>query len=177
MDFGWFGDRDIEAATRYLAGRADVDSARIGVVGMSMGGEEAIGAAASNPLIRAVVAEGATARSAGDEAWLSDEHGWRGAVHEQLERVQDVVTDLLTSASPPISNRAAVAASHSHFLLIAGGDIDDEINAGAYVAAGAPSRVETWTVPGSGHTEGLQTSPSEWERRVVGFLTEKLAVE
>ena len=38
---------------------------RIGVVGMSMGGEEALGATATNELIRAVVAEGATARSAG----------------------------------------------------------------------------------------------------------------
>ena len=52
MDFGWHGDADIAAATRYLAGRPDVDRERIGVVGMSMGGEEALGASATDGLIR-----------------------------------------------------------------------------------------------------------------------------
>ena len=68
MDFGWHGDADIAAATAYLATRPDVDAERIGAVGMSMGGEEALGATATNQLMRAVVAEGATARAADDEA-------------------------------------------------------------------------------------------------------------
>ena len=175
MDFGWYGDRDIEAAIRFLTGRADVDSARIGVMGMSMGGEEALGASASNALIRAVVAEGATARSAADEAWLSDEFGWRGVVQEQIERVQDVVTDALTSASPPISNRRAVEMSTTtRYLIIAAGEEPDEIHAGEYVAAVAPDRVELWTVAGSGHTEGLATAPENWERRVINFLSSAL---
>ena len=59
MDFGWHGDADIAAATGYLAERPDVDPERIGVVGMSMGGEEAVGATSTNDRIRAVVAEGA----------------------------------------------------------------------------------------------------------------------
>ncbi|MGV3758452.1 MAG: alpha/beta hydrolase [Actinomycetota bacterium] len=87
MDFGWWGDADVAAAVEHLAGRAEVDADRIGVVGLSMGGEEAIGATAALPQIRAVVAEGATARSAGDEAWLSDVHGVRGWLQEQLEVV------------------------------------------------------------------------------------------
>jgi dienelactone hydrolase len=73
MDFGWHGDSVIAAATGYLARRPDVDPKRLGVVGMSMGGEEALGASTTNELIRAVVAEGATARSAADEAWFSNE--------------------------------------------------------------------------------------------------------
>ena len=78
MDFGWHGDRDIAAATAYLARRPDVDAHRIGAVGMSMGGEEALGATATNDALRAVVAEGATTRAAADEAWLSDRYGLRG---------------------------------------------------------------------------------------------------
>ena len=101
MDFGWHGDADIAAATRYLANRPDVDRQRIGVVGMSMGGEEALGASATNELIQAVVAEGATARSAADEAWLSDQFGVRGLMQEQLERLQDWVTDALTTRRFP----------------------------------------------------------------------------
>ena len=177
MDFGWYGDADIAAATGYLANRPDVDRQRIGVVGMSMGGEEALGASATNELIQAVVAEGATARSAADEAWLSDQFGVRGLVQEQLERLQDWVTDALTSASVPTSSRAAVEASDARYLLITAGDVADEGHAAAYVAAGAPDRVQTWTVPDAGHTDGLQTRPDEWEARVIAFLTDSLGVQ
>ena len=175
MDFGWHGDADIAAATGFLADRPDVDSQRIGVVGMSMGGEEALGASATNQSIRAVVAEGATARSAADEAWLADEFGVRGLVQEQLERLQDVVTDALTDASVPTSMReAAETSGDARYMLITAGNVADEGRAAAYVAAGAPSRVDIWTVPDAGHTDGLQTQAEEWEARVIAFLTNSL---
>jgi len=176
MDFGWHGDADIAAAVRYLAARPDVDRERIGAVGLSMGGEEAIGAAATNPFIKAVVAEGATGRTAADAAWLSDEFGLRGAFQEQIERLQDRVTDVLTSASVPTSLRAAVEAGGARYLMITAGDVTDEGRAAAYVAAAAPDRTETWSVPGAGHTAGLRTAAVEWERRVIGFLSNALAV-
>ena len=58
MDFGWYGDLDIAAGTAFLGARPGIDPGRIGVVGFSMRGEEAIGAAATDPRIRAMVAEG-----------------------------------------------------------------------------------------------------------------------
>ena len=175
MDFGWHGDADIEAATSYLLTRSDVEPDRIGVVGLSMGGDEALGASGSNRLIRAVVAEGATARSAQDEAWLSDEYGLRGRFQEQLERVQDWLTDGLTSASVPTSSRAGVEASNgTRYLLITAEAVPQEGHSAAYVAAGAPARVQVWTVEGSGHTDGLETAPDEWASRVTTFLDETL---
>ena len=89
MDFGQHGDSDIDAATRYLATRATVNADRIGVVGMSMGGEEAIGRTAMNDLIRAVIAEGATARNAADEGWLSDCPACVGRCKNSSEQLQD----------------------------------------------------------------------------------------
>ena len=175
MDFGWHGDADVAAATDHLSRRPDVDPDRIGVVGMSMGGEEAVGASGANAAIRAVVAEGATARAAGDEAWLSDEYGVRGFVQEQLERVQDLVTDPLTSASVPTTMRTAVAASEgTRYLFVTAGERPDEAHAAAHVAAVAPDRVETWDVDGAGHTSGLASAPEEWARRVNAFLTDAL---
>jgi dienelactone hydrolase len=175
MDFGWHGDADIAAATAYLASRPDIDADRIGAVGMSMGGEEALGATATNDLLRAVVAEGATARTAADEAWLSDRHGLRGLVQEQLERVQDRVTDVLTDAQVPTSLRGAVeAAGGTRYLLITAGQEPDEGHAAAYVATAAPERVETWTVERAGHTGGLRVAPDEWTARVVSFLSDEL---
>lgn len=176
MDFGWYGDLDIAAGTAFLASRPEVDRSRIGVVGFSLGGEEAIGAAATDPLIRAVVAEGATARQSADKAWLSDVYGWRGTVQEQIERIQGCVTDYLTEASPPTTLRSAVAAaSDTRFLLITAGNVDDEGHAAEFIGAAASERVTVWTVAGAEHTGGHDTQPDEWAQRVVDFLDEHLA--
>ena len=45
MDLGWYGEHDVAAALDFLAIRPEVAADRVGVVGLSMGGEEAIGAA------------------------------------------------------------------------------------------------------------------------------------
>ena len=175
MDFGWYGDADVAAATDFLARQRDVAPGAIGAVGLSMGGEEAIGAAGTNGEVRAVVAEGATARNAADHAWLSDRYGIRGTVQEGLQRVQDAVTDLLTSAAVPTSLRGAVeAADETAFLLITAGTVADEGHAAAHLAAGAPDRVDIWTVAGAGHTGARATDPEGWADRVLDVLTTHL---
>lgn len=175
MDFGWYGDLDIAAGTTFLASRADIDPTRIGVVGFSMGGEEAIGAAAADPLVSAVVAEGATGRRAADKEWYSNVYGWRGWLQERLETVQDVVTDSLTSASPPISLRDAVVdAPDTRFLLITAGNVDDEGHAASFIRSGGPARVTVWNVVGADHTGGFALQPDEWRHHVVEFLDHNL---
>ena len=101
MDLGWYGELDIQAAVDALAARRDVDAGRIGVVGLSMGGEEAIGAAGADSRIRAVVAEGATGRTAADKAWLAEEYGVLGRVQGVLDAATYGLVDLLTPADPP----------------------------------------------------------------------------
>lgn len=175
MDLGWNGDADVAAGVDWLAKRPDVDPSRIGAVGLSMGGEEAIGAAGADVRLAAVVAEGATARVSADHGWLSERYGARGAVQEVIEAVQERVTDALTDASPPSSLRRAVAAAAPRpVLLVAAGDVDEEAAAAEWIRAGAPASVEVWVVPGSGHTGGLDTDPHGWARRVLGFLDRAL---
>jgi pimeloyl-ACP methyl ester carboxylesterase len=175
MDLGWYGDADIDAAVTWLDARPEVRAGAIGVVGLSMGGEEAIGAAGSDARIAAVVAEGVTGRVADDHGWLSDAHGVRGALQEVLDHASQAVTDVLTAASPPPSLRRAVAgAAPRPFLVIAAGDVADEVAAGEWLRSAAPSSVSLWVVPDSGHTGGLDTDPRGWEERVTGFLTSAL---
>jgi dienelactone hydrolase len=175
MDFGWFGDLDIRAGTEFLASRPEVEAERIGAVGFSMGGEEAIGAAAADHRLRAVVAEGATGRSAADKEWLSDVYGWRGWLQERLEHLQDAVTEYLGSTSPPTALRSAVAdATDTSFLLITAGEVTDERHAAHDIASAGEGRVDVWDVDGASHTDGFDTAPDEWQRRVVSFLDEQL---
>jgi predicted alpha/beta hydrolase len=170
MDFGWYGDQDIAGAVRFVAGQPDVDPARIGVVGLSMGGEQAIGAAATVAPIAAVVAEGATNRVSGDKSWLSDEFGVRGTLSEGVAALMYAFTDLLTAADPPITlHDAARAASPTPILLIAS-EVGDEVAASRYIESGAPASVDLWIAPEGGHTQGLHSNAAAWERRVIDFL-------
>ena len=94
MDLGWYGDEDVSGAVSFVAAQPDVSAGRIAVLGLSMGGEEALGAAAADPRIQAVVAEGATNRVAGDKAWLSTEHGWRGRMQQGIDQLTYGFADL-----------------------------------------------------------------------------------
>jgi pimeloyl-ACP methyl ester carboxylesterase len=170
MDFGWFGDEDIAAALDFLAARAEVDPTRLAVLGLSMGGEEAIGAAATDARIRAVVAEGATNRTAADGEWLADAFGFRGWLQQRVDEVTEGVTDLLTEADPPVALRTAVARADRPVLLVTAGDVRDELRAATWIQRGAPDDVTIWEVADTGHTGALMTHPDEWERRVTAFL-------
>lgn len=171
MDLGWNGTTDIEAAVDFLVSRSDVGRERIAVVGLSMGGEEAIGAIAADPRIRAVVAEGATGRTFEDLTWLSEIYGIRGAIQRGIDWLQYTLTDLLSDPGRPVPlAEAAEAAAPRPILLITAGEVPDEGHAARHIEARAPGSVRVWTVPGAGHTGGLSTAPEEWESRVVDFL-------
>ena len=177
MDFGWYGDQDVSGAVTFLTGRPGVDPARIAAMGMSMGAEEAIGAAAADARIAAVVAEGATARTAADNLWLSDVYGLRGAFSERWQGLLEYgLTDLLTAAGPPVSlHDAAALTAPRELLLVTAGTIADERHAARYIRSASPGTVSTWAVPGAGHTQGLATQPRRWTSHVLGFLDRTLA--
>ena len=176
MDLGWWGERDVAAAVDFLLAQPGVAPDRIGLVGLSMGGEEAIGAAGADDRVRAVVAEGATNRVAADKAYL-DAYGVRGHLQQAIDEATYAVAGLVTSAPEPASLRdsvVAAAARGTPFLLVTAGEVDTERLAAERLQRAAPETVEVWTVPGAGHVQGLSTAPEEWARRVVGFLAAAL---
>ena len=172
MDFGWYGDQDLGGAITWLASRPDVTGGRLGVLGESMGGEEAIGALGSNPAIRAVVAEGVTGRIASDHAWLpSTPAGY-------VMRVESWVTystaNLLTGAREPASLVSSLRAAASRPVLLISGR--DEIQAGQYFRKASPTNVRLLQLTDTGHTAGLQTHPALWSEQVINFLNASLGV-
>ena len=169
MDFGWFGDQDIHAAVSFLARRSDVDPERIGLVGLSMGGEQAIAAVGTDPRIEVVVAEGVTGMQAADHGWLPE--GFNGAIERGLEWVLFEAADLMTDASKPMPIRDAIrGGAPTPILIIAGGATTDEADAGRWFRRASPSTVDLWIVPGAGHTRALATDPAGWRARVLRHL-------
>ena len=177
MDFGWHGDADVAAAVRVPRCTSRCRTGphwRRRIVDGRGGGHRRQRFELSDPRRGR---GGRHRRTAADEGWLSEEFGVRGLVQEQLERLQDWVTDALTDASAPTAMRTAVARSGTtRYLLITAGDVADEGHAASYIGSAAPDRVEIWNVEGAGHIGGLGTAPDDWEARVIGFLADALGV-
>jgi uncharacterized protein len=175
MDFGWFGDQDILGAVTFLTSQNTIKANKIAVMGMSMGGEEAIGAAAADPRIAAVIAEGASARTDEDKEWLAESFGWRGQFQLVMERIQYGIAGLMTEAAKPTPlAKAASASSPRPMLLICAGAIEDEALAAEHIRATSPDNVTVWVVPGAGHIQGLAVAQAEWESRVIAFLSKTI---
>jgi hypothetical protein len=173
--FGWKGERDIHAAVAYLRQRPDVDPERIGGIGLSVGGEMMIeAAAAESDGLKAVVSEGAGIRSIHESLAVTDT---RKRIEGSL--VHAVVTPavaLFSNGMPPpsLEDLAAEVAPTPLFLIYAvpGEGGEAELTELFYESAREPKGM--WRVPGAGHTGGIEAQPAEYERRVVGFFDEAL---
>jgi uncharacterized protein len=172
--FGWAGDRDLKAAVTYLQSRPDVDARRIGGIGLSVGGEMLLEAAAESDGINAVVSEGAGVRSIRESLAMAD-------TRKRLEGsiAHAILTPglaLFSNTMPPPSLDDLVGriAPRPVFFIYAvpGQGGEAELTERFYKAAGAPKAI--WRVPGSEHTGGIEARPAEYERRVVAFFDRAL---
>jgi uncharacterized protein len=161
MDFGWFGEADVSGAVDYLMRRPDVVPTRVGVLGESMGGEEAIGVLGADPRLRVAVAEGATNRIAEDRGWLPT--GLDGKVQRVIDWVTYTVAGWLTSAPEPAPLRGSIArAAPRPVLLIAAGTTSDEGAAAELMRTAAPTSVTVWVAPNANLTGALSAQPAQW---------------
>jgi dienelactone hydrolase len=173
--FGWQGERDVHAAVAFLERRADVDPERIGGIGLSVGGEMLIEAAAESEALKAVVSEGASGRSVRDDLANSDRALDKVAAITQAGVT--VATAVFTNNLPPASLRSLVPriAPRSVFFIYARhgqGGSEKRPNQGFYAAAGEPKRI--WEVPEGAHIGGITARPAEYERRVIAFFDHAL---
>jgi fermentation-respiration switch protein FrsA (DUF1100 family) len=171
--FGWGGTSDLIAAVDFLQRRSDVHDGRIGGIGLSVGGEMLLEAAASDTRLKAVVSDGAGSRSIREEA---DMPGMRALSPEfALQAVLTAQVSLLSGHRPPpnIKDLVGRIAPRPVLLIAAGKGVESEVlNKGFYAAAGEPKTL--WEIPEAGHVAGIRARPAEYERRVVGFFDEAL---
>ena len=171
--YGWRGTRDLRAAVAYLASRPEVDANRIGAVGLSVGGEVLLQAAAENDDFAAIVSEGAGIRS------IREAVHHPGAVKVLMTwatAISTPATAIFTSDLPPRGLTDLSAEITEPLLVIYSekGQGGEELSRKYYEAAKGPK--ELWAAPG-GHTGALDTAPGEYERRVVGFFDRTLLNE
>ena len=169
---GWWGNGDTSSAVSWLETRPDVMGGNVAVLGVSMGGEEAIGAAGADPRIRAVVTDGALWRGAMDDGWLP--HSLTGYIERADMSVQTALTSLLTSAPTPPSLASSLRATAPRPVLLIASKA--EMQGDRNLRRASPANVQLWELPDTGHTEGLATHPVAWESHVIGFLNKSLGV-
>jgi uncharacterized protein len=169
--FGWDFDKDIHAGLDYLEQRPDVDPARIGGLGLSVGGEMMLQTAAETKELAAIVSEGAGARTLGEE--LDDVSGFEKVGTALSYAVRDVSNSVFQNRLPPdnLTELVPKIAPRPIFLIHGGEDDSGHRNPDYFRAAGQPKQI--WEAKG-GHTDGIAKQPREYERRVVAFFDEAL---
>jgi uncharacterized protein len=171
--FGWAANRDLKAALAFVQGRSDVNGGRIGGIGLSVGGETLLQAAAEAKGFKAVVSDGAGSRSLREDLVRSDSDKW---LELPTTAVITAGTAFFSNQAPPPNLEQLVAriAPRSVFFIYAEHGQPNEINLTQkyYAAAGEPKAL--WQVPAAGHTHGLSVRPREYERRVLAFFDRAL---
>ncbi len=152
----------------FLSSRQDVEPHGIGGFGLSLGAEVLIQAAASDPRLRAVVADGAArpqdARSA-----------------NELEPLEALVGDLQIAVvrgisgmrSSPSLNPLIERIAPRPVLLVASGAPQEIPTNRVYAEHGGPT-TELLELPSAAHTGGLRKLGAQYEQPVIAFLDRAL---
>ena len=159
-----------KAAVAYLQRRPDVERGRIGGLGLSVGGELMIEAAASTPGLKAVASEGAGIRSIRE---MLDMPGTRRSGRwRRSRRSRPPRSPSFYNQTPPPNLTGLVAkVAPRPLLLMYSGTRPGRRDRAQPGLPPRGRRVATlWEIPGAGHVGGIRAQPAEYERRVVGFF-------
>jgi pimeloyl-ACP methyl ester carboxylesterase len=167
--------RDVPGAVEFLLGCEEVDPHRIGILGLSLGGQIALRAAAADTRLAAVAADGPAIVRYEDLppppdlrrrlqypwVWLND----RAIAIMAWEPLPPPLVDVIGDIEPrPV-------------LLMCGQKEPDEVaQTRRYYEHAGPS-AELWEVPGAYHTGGPAACPEEYAARLVAFFDAALLDE
>jgi pimeloyl-ACP methyl ester carboxylesterase len=166
---GWGAHPDAAAAAAFLESRDDVEPGRIGLLGLSMGAEIAVTAAAEDDSYAAIVADGPSGRTFAD-ARDSDVPTVNKFLEYGGSFVAEYAVAALSTTMPPPALTSLSARIEEPVLYIASGEVGFERTLVTKIAerSGGPS--ELWVIDGAGHTEGLKNFPQAYEQRVIKFF-------
>jgi uncharacterized protein len=166
--YGWDWAKDARGAIAFLDRQADVESGRIGALGLSTGADILIEVAAQTGGIDALVTDGAATGSFEDGQRLN---GF--SVETPTAWTMFKAIEVLSGDAPGPALEDLVPRISSPVLMIsAGSTIERDFNV-LYERA-AHGRVEHWNLPHAHHTDAIHEDRARYERRVAAFFEEAL---
>lgn len=169
FNMGWDSNADIAVAVQYLSARDDVDDNRIGAMGLSMGGEVVLQAAAANPAIHVVISDGAGARTFDDFMQIPGVAKFSMMPFIWSQFTAHRIATRLTP--PPSFVDLLPQIAPRPLLLIANGQGQwgGRLLTDVYFAAAGEPKI-LWNIPDATHVGGLSSRPEEYQAKVIGFL-------
>jgi pimeloyl-ACP methyl ester carboxylesterase len=171
ITLGVLESHDAAAAVAWLRERHPGET--VAAVGFSLGGAACL--LGDEPLaVDALVLEG---------VYVDIESAIANRLELRLGRLGGWLTPLLTGQIPlrldvPVSRLRPIdaIASVRAPVLVVGGERDERTKPADTRAlfAAAPQPKKLWIVPGAGHGDYRVAAPAEYERRVLGFLTQAM---
>lgn len=169
--FGWQDIGDVPAAIAFLQARTEVDPHRMGILGVSTGGEIALNAAAQNEALRAVLVDGAGFA-------VGDDIPPPATLRERLMHPAFPLLFAIMSwesgipQPPPISQVIGRIAPRPLLLVSTGSGLEKRQNEMYYHLAGEPK--VHWNVPDAWHGSLPQTHPQAYAQQIVAFFNQWL---
>ncbi len=164
-EFGWGAEADVRTAISWVLRQPDVTQ-RVGLLGLSMGGEVAVTTAAVDARVAAVVAEGVSVRTFADARQRSNQ--W--AIPLENDALMFGLVRLLGSVAPPEPLVDAFRRIGERPVLLIAGNAPAEAELGPLYASVAPEAVTLWSLPDTGHIQALSTHPDEYRTRVLSVF-------
>ncbi|NTW01731.1 MAG: alpha/beta fold hydrolase [Oscillochloris sp.] len=172
--WGWLDVADVEPMLDYVQHQPEVDPARVGVLGFSMGAQIALRSAYQYPAIRAVVADGSIPATTADLFPPVGVSEWPQASIDWLDNwfVDHLLAHRLSMAVPTSVVQAVAERPGQPLLIISTGQSGHgrELRQGAWFAAAARAPKDLWELPDVGHGEGLSKHPAAYTQRVIRFF-------
>lgn len=167
---GWDGALDIAGAFSFLKRQPGIDPRRIVALGLSMGAEEALRAAATGVPLSAIVADGAGASTLADDQLLP--HGLAPVfVSETWLAMRG--TELVSGDSEPTGLSQLAGRARVPVLLIAS-NAGGERTIDQIYRERIGRKASLWYLPDAGHTAGLSAHPAQYTQRVTAFFAQAL---
>lgn len=167
---GWNSDQEILAAVDYLQSRQDVDSERIGALGLSVGANAIIYAAVESNDIKALWADGTGVGRLEDlQNPLPPEFRplrFMSPVYWMYDHMIAILSDV--GARPPIKEQVRLIAPRP-IMFVSAGQGWEQFQARKY-HANAGDAASIWELPHDTHIGGLRARPGEYVERMNTFF-------
>jgi pimeloyl-ACP methyl ester carboxylesterase len=169
---GWREAGDLLAAVDFLKGQVPRGPRQVGVLGISLGGQAALYAAAESNEIGAVVAEGPGPSGRRDlNIETSSLAGW---LRNPIRQLSYALLVFMSGEQAAVGLTEAIQTISPRPVLLISAGQGHERSWLRRLARVAPEAVELWELPEAGHGGGLLAYPQLYGQKVASFFEASL---